>query len=405
MVRPNQCTEAMADSGGESDDDAYFEMLADRAASNGVEDNSQERTAIDETKELPKSDEDYYNEQALTESGVFANEDESVWRVFLSAASSGGTANDGNLREVSKSSFADNMLLVDWLFSQLPRASSLFHLAKGVANASNGDFSSLKKEDLEMYHTFVDDIAYPSIVVMNRVKPGEVSCCVHTTRDVIDIKDARNIAKILKKLSIENGGRKICFMALAAEHLEVIVHVMEELGSKHKSTKEMPFKFKWKEPAALYSLHSSGQPEHRSKVDDALPEGYTVGPLEEEDASIVNDTWKYRSENSLSMVKGMIKKMPSAGVRDEKGDLCSWCCCYDGDCSIGMAFTLEDHRSKGLAKATARLVIARFIERKEGSSPYCYIVSGNEASVRVYRDALGFQKECDTFWAGFSGYA
>lgn len=393
----------MADQeGSESEDDAYFEMLAKRSASNGI-DQDEESTHESSSEVKPISDADYLEMQSLTESGAFATEDESIWRVFMSAASTGGTTDDGNLQKVLNTSFADNMLVVDWLLSQLPRASSLFHLAKGVANASNGDFSSLKKEDMEKYHTYSDDIANPSIVVMNRVKPGEISCCLHTTRDIIDIEDARKVANILKSLSMENNGRKICFMALDSWHLENIIQAMEELGSEHNSTS---LKFMWKEPAALYSLHSSGNPEKMLLLDksSSLPEGYTVGALKEEDASIINDTWKYRSEHSLSMVQNMVEKMPNAGVREENGDLCAWCLVYSGDCSIGMAFTLEDHRNKGLAKAAARLCIARYIERKEGTSPFCYIVNGNEASLKVFQDALGFTKEGDTFWAGFRGF-
>ena len=122
----------MADQeGSESEDDAYFEMLAKRSASNGI-DQDEESTHESSSEVKPISDADYLEMQSLTESGAFAREDESIWRVFMSAASTGGTADDGNLQKVLNTSFADNMLVVDWLLSQLPRASSLFHLAKGV---------------------------------------------------------------------------------------------------------------------------------------------------------------------------------------------------------------------------------------------------------------------------------
>ena len=55
-------------------------------------------------------------------------------------------------------------------------------------------------------------------------------------------------------------------------------------------------------------------------------------------------------------------------------------------------------------EAAARLCIASYIERKEGTSPFCYIVNGNEESLKVFQDALGFTKEGDTFWAGFRGF-
>lgn len=375
----------------DSDNDSYFEQLAKAAA--GLDDEDPDGSLGDAKAPEAANEEEYYCQmaEAGASSNAIASESDMVWQQFMKESIEYRYV-QGDLNELPKTSFADNMLLVDWLFTQLPFSSSLFHLAKGVANAANGDYTAISKEELKKYTLYVDDITAITIAVLIRVKPGDISCCLHTSNDVIDFKYASILAKRLKELSIVNEHRKICYMALCVQHLETITRAMDAVGSRRK----------WKEPAVLYSLHAGSSDMQRFK--SSLPDGYTIGSLDLDDASIINDTWKYQSDHSLQMVESMITKMPCAGVKDEKGKLCAWCLCYTGDCSIGMAFTLQDHRSKGLAKATAVRCVSRFIDRKEGSSPFCYIVNGNEPSVRVFQDYLGFQKVTETFWAGFSAF-
>ena len=90
------------------------------------------------------------------------------------------------------------------------------------------------------------------------------------------------------------------------------------------------------------------------------------------------------------MVKNVISKMPNACVK-EKWNSCAWCSLRRRPFHR-YGYTLPEHRSKGLAKAAAAFYVSKFIDRKEGTLPYCYIVDGNEASVKVFRDHLALRR-------------
>ena len=61
----------------------------------------------------------------------------------------------------------------------------------------------------------------------------------------------------------------------------------------------------------------------------------------EEDAEIINDTWKYRSEESIHMVRGMVKQASRCrGIRHVDDGLVAWCLTYE-DGPLGMLQTIE----------------------------------------------------------------
>ena len=289
---------------------------------------------------------------------------------------------------VANSSLTDLVLLIEYLHEQLPHSSSLFHIVKGVANGE------VEPEMMSNFYNYTDDILDPQFVANIRVKPGEISCCLHCSGS-LNTGHIEDLAKILAHLG-KKLSKHICFMALSSKHLGLVKASMAKEGGT----------FKWLEPAALFCLRGA-LPEQSSST--SLPDGYWMSDeLTEADLVVIDSTWKYRSAHSLDMIKKMVASgLPCIGIKttssssaSSENTLVAWVMTY-GDRSIGMMYTLESHRNKGLGKAVARAAIERFQQLKEGSDPFCYIVDGNEASLRVYEQGLNFSKIQDTIWSGF----
>ena len=276
--------------------------------------------------------------------------------------------------------------ITEWLHGQLPSSSSLYHLMRGV----NGE--EINEQERSKFHVYADAPFDPHIICAIRLKQGEVSCCLHSDLESLSRGIIDDLARVLEK-SARESGLHICFMALEARFLEEVKEGMARVGMEYE----------WKEPAALYYL----PPNVNVPSSSLLAEGYLVTQeITEDDLVTIDSTWKYRSAHSLDMIRKMVAapNQPQVGVRESKGGkLVAWVMCY-GDKSIGMMYTLPEHRSKGLGKAVAARVVELYrCHFTEGSGdPYCYIVDGNEASLKVYEKGLGFKKVRDTYWSGFS---
>lgn len=118
-----------------------------------------------------------------------------------------------------------------------------------------------------------------------------------------------------------------------------------------------------------------------------------VSPLRPEDAPRVAANWRYGQDEPY--VLSRILSGPTQGVRID-GQLVSWALTH-GDGSIGMVHTLPPYRGRHLARrAVSALTKGRL---REGKTPWCFIVQGNLASVRVF-EALGFRRAGDYYWVG-----
>eukprot|EP01034_Spumella_vulgaris_P023343 gene23343-29556_t len=88
----------------------------------------------------------------------------------------------------------------------------------------------------------------------------------------------------------------------------------------------------------------------------------------------------------------------SSTVRDSQ--LVAWCLTYRYG-AIGMLYTLEEHRKKGLANAVVRELLSRSSSsHSHGAPPFCYIESSNEASQRLFCGQLGFARHSHVLWVG-----
>jgi len=71
------------------------------------------------------------------------------------------------------------------------------------------------------------------------------------------------------------------------------------------------------------------------------------------DAAIIDATWKYRSGDSLERIQAMISSRLTAGVEDSStGELAAWVLEQPSG-AMGMLFTQEKFRRRGLARQVA----------------------------------------------------
>ena len=168
----------------------------------------------------------------------------------------------------------------------------------------------------------------------------------------------------------------------------------------------------FKEPCRTWqpkagSLIANGKEALKAASESSLPPGFTHCELSENDAVTVNDAWKYKTANSITMVKEAIDLRPSVGIKDSMGNLAAWAV-LRADLSWGLLATREDVRRKGLGKAVMLAAFARQEEYVRGTypnaselalltSPYVHIKTGNEGSEGLFA-ALDFEPVAYVTW-------
>lgn len=109
------------------------------------------------------------------------------------------------------------------------------------------------------------------------------------------------------------------------------------------------------------------------------------------DASQVTTHWTYGDTEDYPLAR--IHQAPTACIR-AGGEPVSWALTHH-DGSIGIVFTLQEHRRKGYAKAAISMLVKK--QLLAGRTPYCFIVEGNEASKRLFEE-LGFVEQSRLCW-------
>ncbi len=143
----------------------------------------------------------------------------------------------------------------------------------------------------------------------------------------------------------------------------------------------------WNNPCSIYAYVQD---------DIELINGtYDVRPLAYEDAEIVNTYYEYKNDNSLEDIRKDIKNRPSSAVYVDDKPVC-WVLVHEDD-SMGIMYTLEAHRRKGLAEVVSRDLTKRILDN--GQVPYLQIVDGNEKSHGLAKKC-GFQHVGDCEWFG-----
>lgn len=143
----------------------------------------------------------------------------------------------------------------------------------------------------------------------------------------------------------------------------------------------------WSNPCSIYAY-----------MDDSveLIDGtYDLRTIAAEDAETVDKFYEYRGAHSLEEIRRDIKFRPSSAVYVDNEPVC-WVLVHE-DNSMGIMYTKEEHRRKGLAEVVSRDLTRRILS--EDQIPYLQIVDGNEKSHGLAKKC-GFEKVGDCEWFG-----
>ncbi len=287
-----------------------------------------------------------------------------------------------------------------WLARELVVSGSMYH--------------SLLLEQNTSTELYVDNEENPKLActIKSKSTSGEVLCCLYVEKDHRSVGAfsaiARKVQEVLEEMKkVQPDTSRCTFKALNSSHYENVISAMGNIGIEKQ----------WQEPCGLFSLSkSSASIVQEQRVQ--LPSGYvqnndmtTTGDHNTINvAQYVNDTWKYRSATSLPMIKAMLDSYPSVGIiHKETGKLVSWMLTYE-DGAIGMLYVDEEHRRRGLARATVSLLLQKYFNDKNkcfciseetiDCPCFTYIVDSNDASLGLFA-SLGFQRVIDCSWIGF----
>ncbi|MBS3816764.1 MAG: GNAT family N-acetyltransferase [Candidatus Thermoplasmatota archaeon] len=125
-----------------------------------------------------------------------------------------------------------------------------------------------------------------------------------------------------------------------------------------------------------------------------------VKPLEEKDASVINEYWGLGSDDSTDYIESRIDQGPAYGIRKD-GELIGWCLTHfvtERAMVMGMLHVKEKWRRKGFAEDLTE-ALCEEAEEKD-LVPAVQIFKDNEPSLSLAED-LGFEKRAEHHW--FSG--
>jgi hypothetical protein len=142
------------------------------------------------------------------------------------------------------------------------------------------------------------------------------------------------------------------------------------------------FPMVWDAPCELYLL-PDGNPRRELAARAAEP-------LVPADAELVDAHYAYRNDQSLEKIRSAIRHRPSSCIRVDGQPVC-WLLVHEDD-SLGIMYTLEAHRRKGLAVDVTVDLLAKQLER--GRTPFLQIRDDNALSP-------GLARKCGLVPAGF----
>ncbi|WP_192930225.1 GNAT family N-acetyltransferase [Alkaliphilus pronyensis] len=121
-----------------------------------------------------------------------------------------------------------------------------------------------------------------------------------------------------------------------------------------------------------------------------------LSSLQESDVDIVNHYYTYKDEDSRNYLLDCIRNRPSSKLTDSNGNPISWALVRE-DYSLGVMYTISEHRKKGLAKIVTSDLVHKTI--KNGTIPYLHIRSENTASKNLAKE-MDFVFWDEILWFG-----
>lgn len=388
----------------EEEEDDYFTRMCEAAVSDDVDEVTTEEGAgqgmsVGNEEEL--DEEAYFARLAAQSSSLVLEEQSMVWQSLL-RQSAGGEVSLGQrntkLVLVGQGATSSLLMLQQFLFSQLPKSSMMF---------SNVNRMLAKQADQDKeWSLYCDHVNHPSLIVLiavysSGVLESDMSLSVFSSMP-LSIDLAQQVASVVvafkRKRKIGSGDGQA-----AAGEQKVTLQGLDTWSCKEpllQALSKAGLRAQWTEPANLWCLL------------DALPPAPVPGsdlgvdllPLSIEDAPTVNDNWKYKSNYSITAVRGLIASgLPCLGARCRAtGRLVGWVLTQPYG-AIGMLFTMPEYRGRGVARILIRSLLGLWLKHEPPfqCASFCYVTPDNDASMAAFR-ALGFSKMADQEWVGLS---
>jgi hypothetical protein len=145
------------------------------------------------------------------------------------------------------------------------------------------------------------------------------------------------------------------------------------------------FPLAWDEGCDLYAL----PPGHRAPL-----AGSRAVSIDPKDAEIIDAHYTYRHSGSLEMIRACIQQRPTSAIYVD-GHIVSWILVHEDD-SLGIMYTLEEHRRKGYAQEVSLDLVAK--QLAAGKTPFLQIRDDNGVSPGLAKKC-GFvcHGQCDWF--------
>ncbi|XP_049456903.1 glycine N-acyltransferase isoform X1 [Epinephelus fuscoguttatus] len=131
--------------------------------------------------------------------------------------------------------------------------------------------------------------------------------------------------------------------------------------------------------------------------------GFSLSSLDESHTGLVCQMWKFaKNDGAVRMIRNMLANFPSYCVLDTEGKPVSWILIY-ASCSMGMLYTLPEHRGKGYAKVLVSTMAKK--RHADGYPVFCFIEEENKVSYRLFK-SLGFTEDPSyrEAWCGFNDF-
>ncbi|XP_017097709.2 uncharacterized protein Glyat [Drosophila bipectinata] len=144
--------------------------------------------------------------------------------------------------------------------------------------------------------------------------------------------------------------------------------------------------------AVVYHLPSS---EVENMKTDGVNPSFKVDYLSLEHVNLIDQHWAYRSDDSLTLIRGLMEHHVSAGVFNSSGEPLAWCL-RSPHGSLGNLHVLTDHRRKGLGSMVVQFIAKEIL--KTGSEVLATVLLENKSSRNMF-EKLGFRPINILYWA------
>ncbi len=181
--------------------------------------------------------------------------------------------------------------------------------------------------------------------------------------------DDSEMVRMLKEMKYKDAG----FSGVLIKYYDMIKEIYE---------------VRWEEACYLYYLDPKKLNTSRIM--------HRVSNLELSNAEYVNEFYTYKGKNSLEAIKRCINKRPSSAVFDKNSVPISWVLIKD-DGSMGIMYTTEENRGKGIATSVSIDLARKIIDK--GDMPFIHINVDNKASIAL-AESMGFKKHAEVMWFG-----